>query len=231
MLEIRRSGERGHGRHGWLDSYHTFSFADYHDPAHMGFRALRVINEDKIAPGRGFGTHGHQDMEILTYVLSGELAHKDSLGPGGLLKHGEVQHMSAGTGIRHSETNPSRETTTHMMQIWLLPNQTGVTPSHEQKLFPIGERPDRLQLIASRDGREGSFAIRSDAEVYAGVLLAGTHFRQAFRTKNGWIQVAAGEIAVNGQPLRQGDGVAITDEDSVRIGAETDAEILVFDLD
>lgn len=231
MLDIRRSEDRGHANHGWLDTRYTFSFSNYHDPAHMGFRALRVINEDFIAPGRGFGTHGHEDMEILSYPLAGELAHRDSLGSGGSLKHGEVQFMSAGTGIRHSEVNPSAETTTHMLQIWLLPNRNGLDPKYEQKQFPIQTLPDHLHLIASRDGRDGSFLIRSDAEVYAGKLLAGTQFRQPLAGKNGWIQVASGKVAVNGQPLEPGDGVAITDEDSVRIGASTDAEILLFDLD
>ncbi|MGC1782473.1 MAG: pirin family protein [Acidobacteriaceae bacterium] len=231
MLDIRRSEERGHANHGWLDTRYTFSFSDYRDPAHMGFHALRVINEDEIAPGGAFGAHSHQDMEILSYVLSGQLAHKDSLGSGGVLMHGEVQFMSAGTGIRHSETNPSKKTTTHMLQIWLLPNQTGLDPKYEQKQFPITRQPDKLHLIASRDGRQESFLIRSDAEMYAGKLLAGTQMRQPLAGNNGWIQVASGEIAVNGKPLHAGDGVAITDEDSVRIGAATDAEILVFDLD
>jgi quercetin 2,3-dioxygenase len=231
MLDIRRSEDRGHANHGWLDTRYTFSFSNYYDPAHMGFRALRVINEDFIAPGRGFGTHGHEDMEILSYPLSGELAHKDSLGSGGVLKHGELQFMSAGTGIRHSEFNPSAETTTHMLQIWLMPNRDGLDPKYEQKQFPISARPDNLHLIASRDGRDGSFLIRSDAEVYAGKLLAGTQMRQPLTGKNGWIQVASGKVAVNGQMLAAGDSVAITDEDSVRIGASTDSEILVFDLD
>ena len=230
MLDIRLNDDRGHANHGWLDTHYTFSFSDYYDPAHMGFRALRVINEDKIAPGRGFGTHGHQDMEILSYVLSGELAHKDSLGSGGVLKHEELQFMSAGTGIRHSEANPSSEKTTHMLQIWLMPNKSGLDPKYEQKLFPITAQPNKLHLIASRDGREGSFLIRSDAEMYAGKLLAGTQLRQQLAGRNGWIQVAAGEVAVNGQALHAGDGIAISDEDSVRIGAASDAEILLFDL-
>ena len=230
MLDIRSSQDRGHANHGWLDTHYTFSFSDYYDPAHMGFRALRVINEDTIDPGRGFGTHGHQDMEILSYVLSGELGHQDSLGSGGVLRHGEVQFMSAGSGIRHSEANPSKETAVHLLQIWLLPNQAGLDPNYEQKLFPIMKQPDRLHLIASRDGRQGSFLIHSDAEIYAGKLLSGTEFRQSLAGKNGWIQVAEGDIAVNGQPLHAGDGVAITEEDSARIGAVTDAEILLFDL-
>lgn len=230
MLDFRLSGDRGYANHGWLDTHYTFSFSDYYDPAHMGFRALRVINEDTIAPGRGFGTHGHQDMEILSYVLSGELGHKDSLGSGGVLKHGEVQFMSAGTGIRHSEMNPSKESAVHLLQIWLLPNQTGLEPNYGQKFFPINRHPNQMHLIASRDGRADSFLIHSDAEMYAGKLLAGTEFRHAFSSRYGWVQVASGEIAINGRALNAGDGVAISEEDSIRIGAKTDAEILLFDL-
>ncbi len=230
MVEIRSNNDRGHANHGWLDTHYTFSFSDYYDPAHMGFRALRVINEDRIGPGGAFGTHGHKDMEILSYVLSGELGHKDSLGSGGVLKHGEVQFMSAGTGIRHSEANPSKETATHMLQIWLLPNKSGLEPRYEQKFFPIASAPDQLHLIASRDGRDGSFLIHSDAEMYAGKLLMGTEFRQTLSGGHGWVQVASGEIAVNGRALLAGDGAAISDEDSVRIGVVKDAEVLLFDL-
>ncbi len=230
MLDIRLNEDRGHANHGWLDTYYTFSFSDYYDPARMGFRSLRVINEDSIAAGMGFGTHPHRDMEILSYVLSGELAHKDSLGSGGVLKHGEVQFMSAGTGIRHSEANPSPDKGTHMLQIWLLPNESGLDPKYEQKFFPVASQPDQLHLIASRDGRDGSFLIRSEAEMYAGSLIAGTELRQKLGGKYGWVQVASGEIAVNGHALHAGDGVAISDEESVKIGAATDAEILLFDL-
>ncbi len=230
MLDIRTSKDRGHANHGWLDTHYTFSFSDYHDPAHMGFRALRVINEDTIGPGGAFGTHGHKDMEILSYVLSGELGHKDSLGSGGVLKHGEVQFMSAGTGIRHSEANPSREAATHMLQIWLLPNRAGLDPKYEQKFFPIDIEPDHLHLIASRDGRDGSFLIHSDAEMYAGKLIVGTEFRQTLSGRHGWVQVASGEIAVDGRPLHAGDGAAISDQDSVKIGVARDAEFLLFDL-
>ncbi len=230
MLDIRLNKDRGGANHGWLDTHYTFSFSDYQDPAHMGFRALRVINEDFIAPGRGFGTHGHQDMEILSYVLSGELGHKDSIGSGGVLKHGDVQFMSAGTGVRHSEANPSADTTTHMLQIWLLPNKAGIDPKYGQKFFPIVSQPDQFHLIASRDGREGSFLIHSDAEMYAGKLISGTELRQTLSGRHGWVQVASGEIAVDGEPLHAGDGVAIGDQDSVKIGAVTDAEVLLFDL-
>lgn len=230
MLNIRLNEDRGHANHGWLDTHFTFSFADYHDPDHMGFRALRVINEDYIAPGMGFGTHPHRDMEILSYVLSGELGHKDSLGSGGVLKHGEVQFMSAGTGIRHSETNPSPNETTHMLQIWLLPNRSGLDPKYEQKAFPISDEPNILHLIASRDGRDGSFSIRSDAEFYAGFLSAGTRLEQPLKLGHGWLQVAAGEIAVNGLALKAGDGAAISDEKQLQLATDAGAEVLLFDL-
>ena len=230
MLNIRYNKDRGHANHGWLDTHYTFSFSDYYDPAHMGFRSLRVINEDSIAPGMGFGTHPHRDMEILSYVLSGELGHKDSLGSGGVIRHGEIQFMSAGTGIRHSEANPSPTEPTHMLQIWLLPNQTGLDPKYEQEVFPIQNEPNRLHLIASRDGRDGSFLIRSEAEMYAGELHAGTRLDQKLTGNHGWLQVAAGQIAVNGQALHAGDGVEISEEPSVQISAVTDAEILLFDL-
>jgi redox-sensitive bicupin YhaK (pirin superfamily) len=230
MLDIRLNEDRGHANHGWLDTHYTFSFSDYYDPAHMGFRALRVINEDHIAPGMGFGTHPHKDMEILSYVLSGELGHKDSLGSGGVLRHGEVQFMSAGTGIRHSEANPSRTDATHLLQIWLLPNRAGLDPKYEQKKFPIAEQPDRLHLIASRDGREGSFQIHSDAEFYAGKLTAGTKLQQKLAGKHGWLQVASGELDVNGSKLRAGDGAAISEEPQIDILATKDAEVLLFDL-
>ena len=230
MLNIRLNEDRGHANHGWLDTHFTFSFADYHDPDHMGFRALRVINEDHIAPGMGFGTHPHRDMEILSYVLSGELGHKDSLGFGGVLKHGEVQFMSAGTGIRHSEANPSPNETTHMLQIWLLPNRSGLDPKYEQKAFPISDEPNILHLIASQDGRDGSFSIRSDAEFYAGILSAGTSLEQPLKLGHGWLQVAAGEIAVNGLALKAGDGAAISDEKQLQLATDAGAEVLLFDL-
>ncbi len=230
MLYIRLNEDRGHANHGWLDTHLTFSFANYYDPAHMGFRSLRVINEDFIAPGMGFGTHPHQDMEILSYVLNGELGHKDSLGSGGVIRHGEVQFMSAGTGIRHSEANPSATETTHMLQIWLLPNRKGLDPKYEQKAFPIENQPNRLHLIASRDGRSGSFLIRSDAEVHAGKLDAGTTVDQQLTGNRGWVQVAAGDVNVNGKTLHAGDGLAIDGEAFIQIEALTNAELLFFDL-
>ncbi len=230
MLDIRLNQDRGHANHGWLDTHYTFSFSDYHDPAHMGFRALRVINEDTIAPGRGFGAHPHQDMEILSYVLSGELGHKDSLGSGGVLKHGEVQFMSAGTGIRHSEANPSPHTAKHMLQIWLLPNNSGLDPKYEQKSFPIVSESNHLHLIASRDGREGSFLIRSDAEMYAAKLCAGTELEQKLNGGNGWLQIASGSIALNGRQLHAGDGAAISNETQITLKTTDGAEVLLFDL-
>jgi redox-sensitive bicupin YhaK (pirin superfamily) len=230
MTNIRLNEDRGHANHGWLDTHFTFSFSNYYDPDHMGFRALRVINEDFIAPGRGFGAHPHQDMEILSYVLSGELGHKDSLGSGGVIRHGEVQFMSAGTGIRHSEANLSSSETTHMLQIWLLPNRTGLDPKYEQKVFPIETQPNQLHLIASRDGRNKSFLIRSDAEVYAGKLDSGTIVDQTLTGNHGWVQVAVGEVTVNGKTLQTGDGLAIDGEGWVQIVATEKAEILLFDL-
>jgi redox-sensitive bicupin YhaK (pirin superfamily) len=230
MLNIRLNEDRGHANHGWLDTHFTFSFSNYYDPEHMGFRALRVINEDFIAPGMGFGAHPHKDMEILSYVLNGELGHQDSLGSGGVIRRGDVQFMSAGTGIRHSEANPSATETTHMLQIWLLPNRNGFDPKYEQKSFPIDTQPNRLHLIASRDGRDGSFLIRSDAEVYAGKLDAGTAVDQTLTGNHGWVQVASGTVNANGKALKTGDGLAIDGEGSVQIASTSNAEILLFDL-
>ena len=230
MLKARLDKDRGHANHGWLDSHFSFSFADYMDPQHMGFRSLRVINEDFIAPGMGFGTHGHRDMEILSYVLDGELEHKDSLGSGGVLRPSEVQFMSAGTGVRHSEFNPSTTKTGHLLQIWLLPNKMNLQPMYDQKQFPIFEQPDKLHLIASRDGREESFPIRSDAEFYAGKLSAGTKLEQPLQLGNGWLQVARGDISVNGLALKAGDGVAISDEKQLQLETDAGAEVLLFDL-
>ena len=230
MLITRLDKDRGHANHGWLDSRFSFSFADYMDPEHMGFRALRVINEDYIAPSMGFGTHGHRDMEILSYVLDGELEHKDSLGSGGVLRPGEVQFMSAGTGVRHSEFNPSATTTGHLLQIWFLPNRMNLKPEYDQKKFPIFDKPDTLHLIASQDGRDGSFLIRSDAEFYAGKLSAGTKLEQPLKLGNGWLQVARGDVSVNGIALHAGDGVAISDEKQLQLATDAGAEVLLFDL-
>ncbi|GEJ56730.1 pirin family protein [Anaeromyxobacter diazotrophicus] len=233
MITVRRADERGHAEHGWLDSRHTFSFADYHDPAHMGFSDLRVINEDRVEPGQGFGTHGHRDMEIISYVLEGELSHRDSMGTGSVIRPGEVQRMSAGTGVRHSEQNPSRERPVHFLQIWILPDRAGHTPSYEQKAFPEAERRGRLRLVASPDGAEGSLTIHQDARMYAGLLAEGEQARLPLAEgRQAWVQLARGELSVNGQALRAGDGAALTGEAAVELAGRgaAPAEVLVFDL-
>jgi redox-sensitive bicupin YhaK (pirin superfamily) len=237
MLQIRRSEERGHANHGWLDTYHTFSFNTYYDPKFMGFRALRVINEDKIAGGAGFGTHPHNDMEIVTYVLEGALAHKDSIGAGGvgnsgIIKPGELQHMSAGTGVRHSEFNASEKESAHLLQIWVMPSKNGIPPSYGQKSFPIAEELDKLHLLASPGEREGSLKWVTDAELYGGRLKPGSAVEHNFTTrKYGWVQMARGAATVNGAELKQGDGLALSDEATVKITAGTEgAEVLLFDL-
>jgi hypothetical protein len=231
MITIRRSGERGHFDHGWLDTYHTFSFADYHDPRFMGFRALRVINEDRVAGGQGFGRHPHRDMEILTYVLSGELEHRDSLGHGAVIRPGEVQYMAAGTGVEHSESNPSKTDPVHLMQIWILPDRKGVPPRYEQRLFPSLSKTGELILLASPDGRDGSIRINQDA-----LLLAAT-FRPAQQTKHAlaegrgaWLQVLRGRVKLNDQQLAASDGAAIQGETGFTIVADGAAEIMLFDL-
>lgn len=229
MMRIRKAEDRGHFDHGWLDTYHTFSFADYYDPQFMGFRALRVINEDKVEPGRGFGTHSHRDMEIVTYVLEGALAHRDSMGTGSVIKPGEVQRMSAGTGVLHSETNPSKEEKVHLLQIWILPERRGLRPEYEQKSFPQQERDGRLRVVASPDGRDGSLTIHQDVNLYAATLNNGkpiTHELQPERFA--WVQVARGEVDVNGNKLRAGDGASIEDERSLTFSGS--GEILLFDL-
>jgi quercetin 2,3-dioxygenase len=241
MIAVRKSNQRGHANHGWLDSRFTFSFADYHDPAFMGFRALRVINEDQIQGGGGFGTHSHREMEIVTYVLDGGLAHKDSLasgsnGGGGVIVPGELQHMSAGTGIRHSELNASATTAAHMLQIWLLPSKSGVTPSYSQQSFPIAEERNLLHLIASPDGRNDSLTWVTDAELYAARLDSGAKVEQALGATSlggthAWVQIARGSAVVNGEPLAQGDGLALSEEPAVSIQAGKDGvEVLFFEL-
>ncbi len=233
MMRIRRAEERGHFDHGWLDTHHSFSFADYHDERHMGFRDLRVINEDRVAPGQGFGTHGHRDMEIVTYVLEGALAHRDSLGNGSVIRPGEVQRMSAGRGVLHSEMNPSERDFVHLLQIWILPRERGLPPSYEQKPFPESERKNRLRLVASPDAREGSLTIHQDARLYAALLAEGDEVRHELAPdRHAWVQVAKGTIAVGGQRLRAGDGAAFSAEAAVAmagVGPET-AEVLLFDL-
>ena len=231
MIAIRRSAERGRADHGWLDTRHTFSFADYHDPHHMGFRALRVINEDRVQPGQGFPTHGHRDMEIISYVLSGGLAHRDSLGTGSVITPGDVQRMSAGTGVRHSEYNASAEEPVHFLQIWIEPSRRGIAPGYEQRTFPESEKRGRLRLVASPDGRDGSVTLQQDARLYASVLPPDASVTHALdRGRHAWVQVVRGAVTVNGQRLDQGDGAALSDEPTLTITGAAPAEILLFDL-
>jgi quercetin 2,3-dioxygenase len=231
MLKIRKAADRGHADHGWLNSHHTFSFADYHDPAQMGFRALRVINDDRVAPGHGFGSHSHRDMEIISYVLQGALAHKDSMGTDGVIRPGDVQRMSAGTGVVHSEHNASRVEEVHFLQIWLEPDARGITPGYDQKTFPDSEKRGRLRLVASPDGRDGSLTINTDAYVYAGNLDAGQKGELALGDeRHAWVQVAHGKVRVNDKPLDTGDGVAISGERQIRIDGVDKGEVLAFDL-
>ena len=212
MITLRQSSDRGHANHGWLDSYHTFSFANYYDPNHMGFRALRVINEDWVQSGKGFGTHGHRDMEIITYVLDGVLEHKDSLGNGAVITPGEVQRMSAGTGIMHSEFNPSQTEPVHLLQIWILPDRQGLQPSYEQRAFGLEERQGKLRLIAARDGREGAVTIHQDVDLYSAVLQKGDRVSYQLQpNRYGWLQVAKGEVSLNGNALKAGDGVELSE--------------------
>jgi len=229
MIQVRKADERGHFDHGWLDTYHTFSFADYYDPKFMGFRTLRVINEDRVAPGRGFGTHGHRDMEIITYVLEGLLGHRDSMGTGSVIRPGEVQRMSAGSGVTHSEMNASSSDPVHLLQIWIEPDRRGLEPEYEQKAFPAEERNGRLRLVASPDGREGSLKIHQDVDLCAANVRERDALRFEFRPKRyGWLQVARGDLTLNATPLRAGDGAAITDEKSIDIRGN--GEMLLFDL-
>jgi hypothetical protein len=231
MIVIRPAKERGHADHGWLDTWHTFSFADYYDRRFTGFRSLRVINEDFVAPGRGFPTHGHRDMEIITYVLEGALEHRDSLGTGSVIRPGEVQRMSAGTGVRHSEANPSAGEPLHLLQIWIEPSKAGIAPGYEQKTFADADKRGRLRLVASPDGAEGSVTIHQDARVYATVLGPGQQVVHRLAPgRHAWLHVARGALTLNGQRLSQGDGAAISDETSLVLVGETDAEALLFDL-
>ena len=231
MITVRKAQERGHARHGWLDSFHTFSFAGYHDPEHMGFRALRVINEDRVQPRRGFDTHSHRDMEIVTYVLGGALRHEDSLGTGSVIRPGDVQRMSAGTGVSHSEFNHSATELVHLLQIWILPEREGLAPSYEQKHFPSEERRGVLRLVASRDARSGSIRIHQDVDLYASLLGEGESLSHALRPgRHAWLQVARGHCTLNGSPLEAGDGAAVSGEATLRLTGATDAEILLFDL-
>ena len=231
MTQLRRSESRGYADHGWLKSYHSFSFADYFDPQHVEFGPLRVINEDRVAPGAGFGTHGHRDMEIISYVLSGELAHKDSTGTTSTIRPGDVQRMSAGSGVRHSEFNPSSENGVHFLQIWILPDQVGIPPSYEEKRFPAEEKRGRLRLIASPDRAEGSVLIHQDARVYAG-LFDGKEETTLDFAKDRWIyvHVARGAVEANGTPVKAGDALKLQDATTLALSHGKDAEVIVFDL-
>jgi redox-sensitive bicupin YhaK (pirin superfamily) len=232
MIRIRRSADRGRFDHGWLDTRHTFSFADYWDPEHVNFRSLRVVNEDRVAPAAGFGTHGHSDMEILSYVLSGSLAHKDSLGNGSTIVPGDVQYMSAGTGVRHSEFNASESEPVHFLQVWILPDRRGYAPRYGQKAFAEGEKRGKLRLLASETGVDGSIAIRQDARLWATLLREGESVPlELAKGRHLWVQVARGEAEVNGHRLSAGDGLAASDETAFTFrGAGAEAELLVFDL-
>jgi redox-sensitive bicupin YhaK (pirin superfamily) len=231
MITIRKAKERGHADHGWLDTSHTFSFADYWDPRHMGWGPLRVINEDRVAPGRGFPTHAHRDMEIITYVLEGGLEHRDSLGTGSVIRPGDVQRMSAGTGVRHSEFNASKTEPVHFLQIWIEPARTGIAPGYEQKTFTEPERRGTLRLIAAADGRDGAVTIHQDAAVYATTLARGERVEHTLAPRRlAWLQVARGTLLLNGERLEQGDGAAIDNERRLEIEALEPAEALVFDL-
>ena len=231
MITVRPSNQRGSADFGWLAAKYTFSFADYQDPAQMNFRALRVINEDWVKPGQGFKTHGHSDMEIVTYVLSGAIAHKDSLGNGSTIRPGDVQRMSAGTGIMHSEFNPSDSEPEHHLQIWILPERKGLAPGYEQKSFPIAAQPDRLWLVASRSGRLGSVTIHQDVEIHAAVVSPGGKIAATLGAgRHGWVQVAKGALALNGVALDAGDGAALSDETAIDIRSAKGGEFLFFDL-
>ena len=231
MITLRHSADRGYADHGWLKSRHSFSFADYHDPGHMGFGNLRVINEDRIAPGTGFGTHGHRDMEIVSYVLDGALEHKDSMGNGSVIRPGDVQRMSAGRGVMHSEFNHSKEALVHFLQIWILPERDGLPASYEQRHFPDAERTGRMRLLASPDGRDGSVVVHQDVTLHAALLAPGAKVRHALAPgRHAWVQVVRGAITANGAALAAGDGAALSGEAEVAIAARETADLLVFDL-
>jgi len=231
MIKIRKADKRGHFDFRWLNTFHTFSFGDYYDPSFMGFCSLRVINEDFVRGGRGFPTHGHRDMEIITYILSGALEHRDSMGTGSIIRPGDVQRMSAGTGVTHSEANPSREEAVHLLQIWILPATTGQEPSYEQKAFSEDQKQGRLCLVASEDGRDDSVTVHQDASVYASVLSKDEEVIHSLAPgRHAWLQVARGGITLNGEVLDQGDGAAISSEEKISLRGSQDAEVLLFDL-
>jgi redox-sensitive bicupin YhaK (pirin superfamily) len=231
MIRVRKASERGHFDHGWLDTYHTFSFGDYYDPAHLGFRSLRVINDDRVQPGQGFGMHGHRDMEIVTYVLDGALQHKDSLGNGSIIRAGELQRMTAGTGVRHSEFNPSDKEAVHLYQIWLLPERKGLKPSFEELALGEDQKRGQFRLVASPDGADGSMTIHQDARLYLASLLPGEGIaHEIVRGRAAWLQVLRGSVNVLGNDLAAGDGVAVTDESAISVQAAVPSEVLLFDL-
>ena len=231
MLQIRHAADRGAANLGWLDSRHTFSFADYHDPQFMGFGPLRVINEDRVQPGQGFGTHGHRDMEIISYVLDGALEHQDSMGNGSVIRPGDVQRMSAGTGVRHSEFNHSQSEVVHFLQIWILPEREGAPPSYDERTFGDDEKRGRLRLIGSRDGRDGSVVIHRDVDLYAALLADGDEVAHLARDgRKIWLQAARGSVSVNGEKLTAGDGVAVVGERKLTVRGLADAEVLLFDM-
>jgi redox-sensitive bicupin YhaK (pirin superfamily) len=231
MLLVRKADDRGRAEHGWLSSRHTFSFGEYRDPAHMGFGSLRVINEDRVAPGQGFGAHPHDNMEIISYVLEGHLEHRDSMGNGSVLTPGRFQRMSAGTGVAHSEFNPSESEPVHFYQFWLQPNVRGVEPSYEELDVPAADKRNQLRLVASPQGRDGSLTIHQDAEVYLGELAAGAKTEHALAaSRHAWLQVIRGSVTVNGRSLAVGDAIAASDEPRLTIFADEDAEVMLFDL-
>ena len=231
MIDIRHADERGSVNLGWLDSKHSFSFGHYFDPDHMGFGPLRVINEDRVQPGEGFPTHGHENMEIISYVLDGALEHKDSIGTGSVIRPGDVQRMSAGTGIRHSEYNPSTEHPAHFLQIWIVPDETGIEPGYEQKAFAPADRQGGLKLVAARNGRDGALTLHQDVDLYSSLFKDGDDVSLALRDgRRAWVQVARGSVQVNGEALEAGDGVALSNETALRVTAKSDTEVLIFDM-
>jgi redox-sensitive bicupin YhaK (pirin superfamily) len=231
MIIVRPAEERGVANFGWLDSRHTFSFGHYYDPRHMGIGALRVINDDRVAPGGGFDTHSHQDMEIISYVLEGAMEHQDSIGTGSVIRPGDVQRMTAGTGIAHSEFNHSRTEPVHFLQIWIVPERKGLAPGYEQKTFPLQERHGKARLVASRDGRDGSLTVHQDIDLYTSVLEAGDEVAIDLRPeRSAWVQVARGAVTVNGTGLKEGDGAAVFDTATLTLTSDTGSEVLVFDL-
>jgi len=231
MLTIRKSNERGHFNHGWLNTYHTFSFDQYYDPRYMGFRSLRVINEDFVAAGRGFPKHSHRDMEIITYILDGALEHEDSMGNGSVIQPGDVQRMTAGTGVRHSEQNASTSESVHLLQIWIIPQADNLEPGYEQKAFSVDERKDQLRLIASSDGRDGSVRVHQDVNLFASIIDPGQTIKHEMSSvRYGWLQVARGAVEINSERIEQGDGVVIVAESTLTLNATEPAEVLLFDL-